>query len=102
LVVFFLLESLLPTGPALTVMSGLLTGYLAYDLSHYISHHGTTGNSWFRFLHRYHLAHHHREPNAKFGVSSPLWDLVFRTGSQDLPEASNQDLGRTGPKKRPS
>jgi sterol desaturase/sphingolipid hydroxylase (fatty acid hydroxylase superfamily) len=102
LVVFFLLESLLPTGPALPVMSGLLTGYLAYDLSHYISHHGTTRKSWFRFLHRYHLAHHHREPDAKFGVSSPLWDLVFRTGSQNLPEASNQDRGRTGPQRRPS
>ena len=102
LVVFLLLESLLPTGPALTVMSGLLAGYLVYDLSHYISHHGTTGNSWFRFLHRYHLAHHHRDPDAMFGVSSPLWDLVFRTGSLDLAEASNQDQGRTGTDKRPS
>jgi sterol desaturase/sphingolipid hydroxylase (fatty acid hydroxylase superfamily) len=102
LVVFFLLESLLPTGPALTVMSGLLAGYLTYDLSHYISHHHTTGNSWFRFLHRYHLAHHHREPNAKFGVSSPLWDMVFRTGSQDFPQAFNQDPGRTGTKRKPT
>jgi len=32
-------------------------------------------------LHRYHKAHHHRDPDALFGVSSPLWDRVFRTGS---------------------
>jgi sterol desaturase/sphingolipid hydroxylase (fatty acid hydroxylase superfamily) len=85
LVVFLLLESLLPTGTALAVMSGLLAGYLTYDLSHYISHHGTMGNAWFRYLNRYHLAHHYREPDAMYGVSSPLWDLIFRTGPQAGP-----------------
>ena len=29
-------------------------------------------------------AHHHRDPDALFGVSSPLWDLVFRTGSSQF------------------
>lgn len=81
-VVFFaLLEVLLPTGIALAVFGGLLLGYLAYDLSHYASHHHKTDIEWLHFLKRYHLAHHHRDHNARFGVSSPLWDLVFRTGS---------------------
>ncbi|MBE0564764.1 MAG: sterol desaturase family protein [Krumholzibacteria bacterium] len=80
-VLYLLCELLLPTGPALALMAGLLTGYLLYDLSHYVSHHGKIRDPWFRFLHRYHAAHHHRDPDARFGVSNPLWDLVFRTGS---------------------
>lgn len=81
---FILFELLFPTGIALTLISGLLAGYLIYDMSHFISHHGSIRVPWFRFLHRYHKAHHHREHNAMFGVSSPLWDLVFRTGSRNV------------------
>ncbi len=78
---YLLWDLVLPTGPALALMGGVLTGYLLYDMSHYVSHHGTIRDPWFRFLHRYHAAHHHRDPDALFGVSNPLWDLVFRTGS---------------------
>ena len=80
-VLYLLMELALPTGQAMALMAGLLTGYLLYDLSHYVSHHGRIRDPWFRFLSRYHKAHHHRDPDALFGVSSPLWDLVFRTGS---------------------
>jgi dihydroceramide fatty acyl 2-hydroxylase len=81
LVIYGLFELVWPTGIACAVMAGLLTGYLLYDMSHYVSHHGKIRDPWFRFLHRYHAAHHHREPDALFGVSNPFWDLVFRTGS---------------------
>lgn len=80
-VLFVLMNLVLPLGAACAVMGGLLTGYLMYDMSHYVSHHGRIRDPWFRFLHRYHAAHHHRDPDALFGVSNPLWDLVFRTGS---------------------
>jgi dihydroceramide fatty acyl 2-hydroxylase len=81
LVLYGLLDLVLPTGVACAVMSGLLSGYLLYDMSHYASHHARARDPWLRFLQRYHNAHHHREPDALFGVSSPLWDLIFRTGS---------------------
>lgn len=74
----------MPLDVSLILMSGLLSGYLIYDFSHYISHHGKVVDPWFRFLHRYHKAHHHRDPDALFGVSSPLWDRVFRTGSSQF------------------
>ncbi len=83
-VLYALCDLLLPSGLACAVMAGLLTGYLLYDMSHYVSHHGKIRDPWFRFLHRYHAAHHHRDPDALFGVSNPLWDLVFRTGSLKL------------------
>ena len=72
---------IMPVDVSLALMSGLLTGYLIYDFSHYVSHHGRIVDPWFRFLSRYHKAHHHRDPDALFGVSSPLWDKIFRTGS---------------------
>jgi sterol desaturase/sphingolipid hydroxylase (fatty acid hydroxylase superfamily) len=81
LVLYALFEVLLPTGLACAFLSGLLAGYLAYDMSHYASHHMRPREPWLRYLSRYHQAHHHRDPDALFGVSSPLWDLVFRTGS---------------------
>ena len=80
-VLYGLCDLLMPSGAACALMAGLLSGYLLYDMSHYVSHHGRIRDPWFRFLHRYHAAHHHRDPDARFGVSNPLWDLVFRTGS---------------------
>jgi sterol desaturase/sphingolipid hydroxylase (fatty acid hydroxylase superfamily) len=28
---------------------------------------------------RYHMQHHYKTPDERFGVSSPLWDMVFGT-----------------------
>jgi dihydroceramide fatty acyl 2-hydroxylase len=62
------------------VMAGVLVGYVVYDMTHYYTHHATPRTRWGKFLKRYHLEHHHRAPERMFGVSSPLWDLVLRTG----------------------
>jgi sterol desaturase/sphingolipid hydroxylase (fatty acid hydroxylase superfamily) len=61
------------------VLGGLLHGYLAYDLIHYAVHSGRSATRIGRYLRQYHLAHHYATPDRRFGVSSPLWDLVFRT-----------------------
>ena len=34
---------------------------------------------FLKFVKRHHMRHHYKEPEARFGVSSPLWDLVFHT-----------------------
>ena len=80
-VIVFALLSLLMTLPhTLAFFGGLILGYLFYDMSHYWSHHHKTQNRWLVFLKKYHLAHHHRDHDSRFGVSQPFWDLVFRTG----------------------
>ena len=61
------------------LMAGLLTGYLIYDLTHYATHHFPMRKGVLKFLKRYHMQHHYRTPDQRFGVSSPLWDWVFRT-----------------------
>ena len=59
--------------------AGFFHGYLTYDLLHYFIHRGRLPGRVGRFLRQYHLAHHYTKPDRHYGVSSPLWDMVFRT-----------------------
>ena len=58
---------------------GFIHGYLAYDMLHYFIHRGRMPTRLGRYLRQYHMAHHYTKPDRNFGVSSPLWDVVFRT-----------------------
>lgn len=64
-----------------TVFAGTVTGYLAYDWMHYYSHHGRPFTRAGRFMRRYHAEHHFKIANSQYGLSSPLWDVVFGTFS---------------------
>ena len=59
--------------------AGFIAGYLAYDMIHYATHHFPMRQGYLKFLKRYHMQHHYKTPDARYGVSSPLWDRVFRT-----------------------
>jgi sterol desaturase/sphingolipid hydroxylase (fatty acid hydroxylase superfamily) len=61
------------------MFGGFIHGYLVYDILHYFIHRGRVPTRLGRYLRQYHLAHHFRTPDRHFGVSSPLWDVVFRT-----------------------
>ena len=61
------------------LLSGMITGYLIYDLTHYATHHFPMRASYLKYLKRYHMQHHYKTPEQRFGVSSPLWDYVFGT-----------------------
>jgi dihydroceramide fatty acyl 2-hydroxylase len=65
------------------LMGGFLIGYLAYDLTHYATHHWAMRSGAAKFLKRYHMQHHYKDPNTRFGVSSPIWDYVFGTRGAD-------------------
>ena len=56
-----------------------IVGYLIYDYIHYATHHFPMRNPVARYLKRYHMQHHFSSEGGRYGVSSPLWDLVFRT-----------------------
>jgi sterol desaturase/sphingolipid hydroxylase (fatty acid hydroxylase superfamily) len=62
---------------------GYLLGYVQYEITHYAVHHFKWKNRVFKDLKRHHLLHHHSAAfeGKKFGVSSTLWDRVFRTYS---------------------
>jgi dihydroceramide fatty acyl 2-hydroxylase len=61
------------------LLMGFMAGYLIYDLIHYATHHFPMRWGVLKFLKRYHMQHHYKSPDQRFGVSSPLWDMVFRT-----------------------
>ena len=65
------------------VFSGFVTGYLGYDMMHYAEHHLSMRWGFLKYLKRYHLRHHFKNPDHGFGVSSPVWDVVFRTKPKD-------------------
>lgn len=64
------------------LLAGSLLGYLAYELAHLRAHHGRPRTAVGRVLRRRHLRHHFTDAGLDFGISSPLWDLVFRTYSK--------------------
>ena len=65
------------------LMCGFLLGYLAYDLTHYATHHFAMRSGYAKYIKRYHMQHHYKDPATRFGVSSPVWDWVFRTQGAD-------------------
>ena len=64
---------------AWAVFCGFVVGYLAYDWIHYYTHHGRPTTRVGKFLRRYHLEHHYKDSTTHFGISHPLWDVVFGT-----------------------
>ena len=57
---------------------GVLTGYLAYAVTHHATHHWRADNAWLRRCKLNHARHHHHTlaPGA-YGVTSAFWDHVF-------------------------
>jgi dihydroceramide fatty acyl 2-hydroxylase len=68
------------------LMSGFMAGYLAYDMIHYWTHHFSPRSRLGKFLRRYHLEHHFKDPDAGYGVSTPVWDYVFGTAPARAPK----------------
>jgi sterol desaturase/sphingolipid hydroxylase (fatty acid hydroxylase superfamily) len=63
---------------ALAFTAGISNGYLLYSYIHYTIH-TNPSNPYFRKLLAHHAKHHFKYPDKAYGVSSPLWDIVFRT-----------------------
>jgi sterol desaturase/sphingolipid hydroxylase (fatty acid hydroxylase superfamily) len=82
--------ALLGVGRAVPLLAGTMAGYLAYDWIHYYTHHFRPKGGIGKRLRTYHLRHHYQDPNAYFGISSPLWDWVFGTSRSSLPARSTQ------------
>jgi 4-hydroxysphinganine ceramide fatty acyl 2-hydroxylase len=61
------------------VLAGVWAGYLAYEGIHLRIHSTAPGGTLLRALRRYHYRHHFADDRVHYGVTSPLWDVVFRT-----------------------
>ncbi|EGW35551.1 uncharacterized protein SPAPADRAFT_58779 [Spathaspora passalidarum NRRL Y-27907] len=73
-----LVFSLLPFYMACSGFAGGTLGYIMYDITHYMLHHGNLPQ-FLQDLKTYHLEHHYKNYQLGFGVTSTFWDVVFGT-----------------------
>jgi sterol desaturase/sphingolipid hydroxylase (fatty acid hydroxylase superfamily) len=83
--IFFGIFWLIMGNYAFAFFPGFLLGYVAYISIHYMQHifkppaFGPINRLW-----KWHALHHYKYPETKaFGVSTSLWDVVFRTQPKD-------------------
>jgi sterol desaturase/sphingolipid hydroxylase (fatty acid hydroxylase superfamily) len=76
---YFLFKWLLPTDFVSAFFAAFISGYLFYDISHYAIHHANFKNAFWKKLKDHHMHHHYSDATKGFGVSSNLWDRVFRS-----------------------
>lgn len=77
--IYVALHVLLGSAFADPLFAGFVLGYLGYDGTHYAIHHFRMSSRWGKWIKRHHMIHHHTGANARWGVSSPLWDWIFGT-----------------------
>ncbi|MBK8173004.1 MAG: sterol desaturase family protein [Sandaracinaceae bacterium] len=58
---------------------GLLGFYVVYETLHRLEHVWEGISPYGRWARRHHFTHHFSDARVNFGVTSPLWDFVFRT-----------------------
>ncbi|NOX66618.1 MAG: fatty acid hydroxylase [Chlorobi bacterium] len=78
---FFIFRAIVGPESVYPFFAGFMVGYLFYDITHYAIHHFNfkgDSNVW-KGLKDWHALHHYKYDELGFGVSSPMWDYVFRT-----------------------
>ncbi|KII91200.1 hypothetical protein PLICRDRAFT_105152 [Plicaturopsis crispa FD-325 SS-3] len=73
-----LAHNVFPAAVANGIISGAFTFYILYDCMHYALHH-TKLPQYMKEMKKYHLAHHYKNFELGFGVTSKIWDIVFNT-----------------------
>ncbi|KAJ7191890.1 oxidoreductase [Mycena pura] len=74
----WLTHKITPAPVANGIIAGAFALYIVYDLLHYALHH-TQFPPYLREQKRYHLAHHYKNSELGFGVTSKFWDIIFNT-----------------------
>lgn len=77
--VFFGFYRLLLGEYGIPFTGGFVAGYATYLCVHYSVHAFPPPKNFMKVLWVHHALHHYQQPDAAYGVSSPFWDLIFRT-----------------------
>lgn len=65
--------------PTYFFWSGFMLGYAIYLFIHYMVHARKPPRNFLKYLWTHHALHHYVFEDKAFGVSSPLWDIIFGT-----------------------
>jgi len=76
---FFFFRLLIGEYLMLPFFAGFILGYLFYDISHYAIHHFNMHSKFWLAIKNHHMLHHYQDEYKGYGVSSPFWDIIFRT-----------------------
>lgn len=76
---YFLFRATVPPVYLDLFFAAFIAGYLCYDMFHYAFHHGTFSNPILKKLKQHHMQHHYADADRGYGVTSSLWDIVFRS-----------------------
>jgi len=76
-------------------LAGFLIGYAAYLAVHYSVHAFKVPNNFLKVLWQHHSIHHYRESDRAFGVSSPLWDYIFKTMPRKTTASRKTAVGKS-------
>jgi len=74
----------IPVGYALLLAGAIAAGYAAYGLSHVVIHVHRFKSPMMRRWAGFHNVHHYH-PDANFGVTTGLWDVILGTRYQRKP-----------------
>jgi sterol desaturase/sphingolipid hydroxylase (fatty acid hydroxylase superfamily) len=83
IVILFSLFYLMMGNGVYGFLPGFILGYSLYLFVHYAVHAYAPPKNFLKVLWVNHGIHHYKEPDRAYGVSSPLWDVIFGT----LPES---------------
>jgi sterol desaturase/sphingolipid hydroxylase (fatty acid hydroxylase superfamily) len=83
-IVLIVLLTIFGMAPGMIFLFGIVAGFAVYEFVHYRIHFATPATAVEARLRARHLAHHMKEPDAIFGVTTRIWDVVF--GSEPPPE----------------
>lgn len=77
---YFLFSLFLSKAYLWSFFPGFITGYLIYDMMHYAMHHYNFKSSLMKRVKQHHMLHHYDDSTKGYGVSTSLWDEIFRSG----------------------
>lgn len=89
---YFLFRNVVEHDGFFPFFAGFLAGYLFYDMLHYAIHHAPMKGRIWMALKTHHLKHHFKDPDAGYGVSSPLWDIII---GSDFKNSKEQKEGKS-------
>lgn len=77
-----ILSQFVSLSAATAFSGGFLSGYVVYGLFHHLIHHTEWKRGYMAYMQGFHQRHH-LNPKTNMGVTSPIWDVVFRTGNKN-------------------
>jgi sterol desaturase/sphingolipid hydroxylase (fatty acid hydroxylase superfamily) len=79
--IFYLILGPLYTPP---FFAAFVAGYLYYDMLHYAIHHAPMKSRFGRYMKVTHMKHHYQDEQATYGVSTTIWDRLFKSTQPPL------------------